>query len=282
MNSVFFENFHSASADFPYISCCVENINYLSHIHKEIEIILAVSGTIEITCDNSCFLISENDMCIFMPGEIHSFSSKTESSIHIIKLQCKNSEEIIDFSALLIKNPIDKSSDTYKKVKSLVLLLTQEAQSATPGYGYAVNSMSQQILCQLIRSKQLIPVEKTQKKKHHTYITLLEKTNEYLSKHYGEYISVKEIAAYCNLSPYYFSHIFKEATNTTFYNYLTAYRLDKALPFLLYSDKKMIEICLECGFSNTRSFNRAFRKFFNKTPTEFKENEGLNQVLLPE
>ncbi len=94
MHSVFFENIHTASPDFPYIDTKMRDINYLTHFHEEIEIVVIISGSTDITCDNSCFRVKEGDICIFMPVEIHSFVSSalfpctiyvpTVTSLHFI------------------------------------------------------------------------------------------------------------------------------------------------------------------------------------------------------
>lgn len=266
----FFENFHNAAPDFPYIDCQMQNINYFPHIHEEIEIVYVLTGSTDITCENSCFTASKGDICIFMPGEIHSFSSPDPNRLYIIKLQYKNSMEQTDFSTLRMEhNLLNKSSKLRDLLTKLILQLAEETQTKRSGYGYMANSISQQILCGLIRSGQLIKIPAETKKKRLFYVTLLEKVNTYIADHYTEPVSLTVIAAHCHLSEYYFSHVFKEATKSTFYNYLTAYRLDKAATLLLYSDKKITDIALECGFSNTRAFNRAFKNFFHKTPTEY-------------
>lgn len=266
----FFESINNAMLDFPHIILYSKDLNYVPHIHAEMEIILMQSGTIDITCDNSCFTAAEGDICIFMPGEIHSFASQAPNSLHIIKLHCKNSVEQTDFSTLRMQsNPIKKDSALYNQLKTLILQLIDETSAKKRGYGYMAHSLSQLLLCTLLRSGELIKLPAETKKKRLFHITLLEKVNTYISLHYTEQVTLGDISAFCSMSEYYFAHAFKNATNTTFYHYLTAYRLDKAITLLSYSEKKITDIALECGFSNTRSFNRAFKNFFHKTPTEY-------------
>ena len=46
--------------------------------------------------------------------------------------------------------------------------------------------------------------------------------------------------------------------------------LEKALK-KLSSGEKMINIAYECGFTNLRTFNRAFKRVYNMTPSEYKK-----------
>ncbi len=64
---------------------------------------------------------------------------------------------------------------------------------------------------------------------------------------------------------------------TTFFDYLTLFRLEKALPQLTYTKKTVAEIAYDCGFSNLRSFNRAFKRHIALTPSEYRKNFKENE-----
>ena len=40
-------------------------------------------------------------------------------------------------------------------------------------------------------------------------------------------------------------------------------------------NENLISIALECGFNNVRSFNKAFKEYYLKTPSEYKKNNSL-------
>ena len=77
-----------------------------------------------------------------------------------------------------------------------------------------------------------------------------------------------------NISPYYFSKLFKEATGENFIEYLTNIRIDKAKELLEKSDLSMKEICAMCGYSDPNYFSRTFKKNVGLTPTEYKEKNA--------
>lgn len=274
MESVFFEKIHNAASDFPYVDYNMQDINYFAHVHDEVEIVYITEGKTHITCDDSCFLAKKGDICIFMPTEIHSFFSSDKNSMYIIKLHCNNSKEKLDFSHYRLKNnPIEENEELNHILLKQIKNLVSEIKERKTGYAFMANSISQQILSTLIRCGRLVKINSEFEKKQIYYANLLRSVNEYIEVHYKEHICLNDICTHCNISTYYFAHIFKTATQSTFYNYLTAYRLNKALELLLHSDKKIIDIAQECGFSNTRSFNRSFKSFFSKTPSEYiKEN----------
>ena len=97
--------------------------------------------------------------------------------------------------------------------------------------------------------------------------------NEYVDENYAEQISSSDLAEHLNYSKYYFMHLFKESFGTNFTSFLTEFRLNKATELLLKTNKKTYIIAAECGFTNTRSFYKAFKESFNMTTSEYvKEN----------
>ena len=85
------------------------------------------------------------------------------------------------------------------------------------------------------------------------------------------------IAKECHFSKCYFAHEFKKLTGMTFINYLSVFRLKKAVALLKNSDMKMTEIAEFSGFSNIRSFNRTFKKHFGKSPVEYRQQIAENK-----
>ncbi|WP_254450651.1 AraC family transcriptional regulator [Cohnella herbarum] len=54
--------------------------------------------------------------------------------------------------------------------------------------------------------------------------------------------------------------------------YLTKARLDKSIHYLADAQKTILEISILCGFESASNFNAAFKKQFNKTPSEVRKN----------
>lgn len=96
---------------------------------------------------------------------------------------------------------------------------------------------------------------------------------EYIRNNYSKALSLDEVSYYVNISPYYFSKIFKDGTGENFIEYLTNVRIEKAKELLSTSDYSMKEICVRVGYSDPNYFSRSFKKNVGVTPTEYKEQE---------
>ena len=94
---------------------------------------------------------------------------------------------------------------------------------------------------------------------------------EYIKSNYNKALNLDDVSFYVNISPYYFSKIFKEGTGENFIEYLTNIRIDKAKELLNNTDYSMKEICALIGYSDPNYFSRSFKKNVGVTPTEYKE-----------
>ena len=76
-----------------------------------------------------------------------------------------------------------------------------------------------------------------------------------------------------DISPYYFSKLFKEDTGVNFIEYLTSVRIQEAKRLLLDGERSIKDICIEIGYQDPNYFSRIFKKHTGVTPTEFKEGK---------
>lgn len=92
----------------------------------------------------------------------------------------------------------------------------------------------------------------------------------YIQLHYSEHISLKEVAARFYFSSGYFSRFFKKNTNYTFSSYVSLYRLIQAKKKIETTEKSVMEIALECGFSDSRGLINEFKKHYGITPKQYR------------
>ena len=94
---------------------------------------------------------------------------------------------------------------------------------------------------------------------------------EYIDKNYAnQNTTLTSVADYVCLSPNHFSTIFSQECNTTFIEYLTNVRIEKARQLIKNTDMKGYDIAYECGFSDPHYFSYIFKKNTGLTPREYK------------
>lgn len=110
-----------------------------------------------------------------------------------------------------------------------------------------------------------------QEKKKESSVGAVEMAKVFIQKNYVREISLDEVSKEVNISPYYFSKLFKEETGTNFIDYLTDIRINKAKQLLDDTKLNMKEICAQIGYSDPNYFSRAFKKKVGVTPTDYRE-----------
>ena len=72
----------------------------------------------------------------------------------------------------------------------------------------------------------------------------------------------------CTLS--FLSHFVREAMNQTFQDYVNSVRFNYARKLVALTEKPMVSICYESGFSDYRYFSRSFQTVYGMTPAEYR------------
>ena len=80
----------------------------------------------------------------------------------------------------------------------------------------------------------------------------------------------RQVAAAVHTSLFYFCKLFRRVTGTTFTEFVSRTRLEKAKNLLLNPNLRISEIAYEVGFQSLTHFNRVFKKVERESPTCYR------------
>ncbi|MEK3888278.1 response regulator transcription factor [Bacillus sp. FSL K6-3431] len=110
---------------------------------------------------------------------------------------------------------------------------------------------------------------------HSMYFTLkkdvIMTAKEYMEKNYQKPITLEEVGEMVQLSPHYFSKMFKVRTGSTFIDYLTEIRVEHAKELMRTHDKSIKEVCYAVGYNDPNYFSRVFKKMTGFSPSEYRQ-----------
>ena len=85
-------------------------------------------------------------------------------------------------------------------------------------------------------------------------------------------LNLDELARVACFSSFHFHRIFGAVTGETLNHFTNRLRLEKAARLLRFSDQNVTDIALECGFSSSATFSRAFRSGYGTSPSEYRKS----------
>ena len=112
-----------------------------------------------------------------------------------------------------------------------------------------------------------------------SYPQAVERFIRFVDENYMHKLRLSDFAAAEGYSMSYLSHFIKEAMNQTFQEYVLSVRLNCACRLMAAGGKRMLDICMESGFSDYRYFSRAFQKQFAMTPEAYSRSRREEESL---
>ena len=112
-------------------------------------------------------------------------------------------------------------------------------------------------------------MEKAAEKKENLH-PIIRKSTNYINHNYADEITLKSISELMNVSAVYLSRLFRRELNTTFVNYLTLVRVERAKRLMSFGNNRIADIAKSVGYSDEKYFCRVFKKVTGKPPSEYK------------
>jgi AraC-like DNA-binding protein len=99
--------------------------------------------------------------------------------------------------------------------------------------------------------------------------------SRHIATHFATLGSIAEVAEQVGLRPNYAMTLFKDAFGVTILDHLIHYRVAHAQQLLITTDRKVLDIALDSGFSSLSRFNVAFKRVCGLTPRAYRAQRDL-------
>ncbi|MCG8484839.1 MAG: response regulator [Clostridia bacterium] len=101
---------------------------------------------------------------------------------------------------------------------------------------------------------------------------IVDQVVQYIKEHYSESLSVEELASQFYISSFYLSKLFKDNQKLCFTDYVTNYRINKAIELMEDASRNIKNIAYEVGYVDANYFSRVFKKKMGIGPREYRKN----------
>lgn len=265
-----------------YQPLVVKEIPYRTHIgragtgfwhwHSEMELLICLKGSMRMEFEDRVFTLSAGDALIIPACCAHSSSRLCEDQwraafIFGYSLLSKQFASIQDV-CLYIPAGDPKYRALQPPLDALKEIFSQDATVTEENEWHIRGNLF--LLCQTLRTMEeshtLSVEQRFRAQRLETIYTVL----EYVRKHYREKITVEQMATLAGYSKTYFCRQFKNITGTSFYRYLTCYRISVACMLMEEHHNSMSHIAQSTGFASLPLFSRAFKEITGMTPSQFQ------------
>ncbi|MGW0035491.1 AraC family transcriptional regulator [Gordonia sp. NPDC003376] len=100
----------------------------------------------------------------------------------------------------------------------------------------------------------------------------------YVQEHFAEPLSVSDLAEKAFMSPSAFSHLFRDTTGKSPYQFVKEMRLTRARELLIANEQNVTEISKAVGYRSTSHFINEFRERYGQTPRACSESISGNDL----
>lgn len=256
----------------------------ITHLHDFIEMVYVYKGICIQEINGETISLSKGDLIVLDRDVPHSINALGEEDILINILINKETFDSLflyklqDSSSILTQFLADAfntqakhdqfiifHTDKYSTIHSLIQLMLCEHLENRIQTQHFLSQYLQILLMELIRIYQ----------EENIYQNSLLKFNfapilSYVDQHFKN-IDVAEVADKFSYNPNYLSNKLKQVTGKSFQKIVLEKRLLYSKELLRNTDYSIETISLESGFNSPSYFFRQFKKFFGKTPDEFRK-----------
>jgi AraC-like DNA-binding protein len=93
----------------------------------------------------------------------------------------------------------------------------------------------------------------------------------YVAQHYGERITVDDLARAASVSSSYLTRLFRQQMETSPHDYLLRYRITRAKQLLMETDLPIGAIARQVGFTSESNFSYRFSQMCDTTPRAYRK-----------
>lgn len=243
-----------------------DNNTFYAHFHKHIELIHVLEGNYTVYSKDNCYHLSKGDTYISFPYMEHRYQREGRNKIFIAILSV---DYLTDYSELLLyyrpRSPLIRCGELPDYFEKL-LVRTDELSTSE-------NNIDRRVFDGYLS---VVIGEVLQKLDFVEYKCELSATVEniltYCYRNSGNpELNLASVAESFGFSETYISQVLKKATGHGLPYILKSLRLGKSRGLLHGTTKGIADIAFECGFSNLRTYNRAFLDAFGFTPSDFRK-----------
>jgi AraC-like DNA-binding protein/mannose-6-phosphate isomerase-like protein (cupin superfamily) len=255
---------------------------YPSHHHSAAEVIICMQSNYIVIVNSVHYTLHPGDILIIPPHAIHKLICPTPGIRFVFLMNLDPYTSFQDYKAMqpMFLNAQLISPETTRHYESLYnnfakmieIYFKNDIFWETDVFALFFKNMS--ICAKDYFGSQNASIPPAVQKEHYDKFSNL---LIYIDEHYADDLNLEDTAAIVGFSKFHFSRLFKQYTNTTFYDYLCKKRITRAQE-MLAENFSITTIAYQTGFNTPSAFCRCFKKHTGYTPSEFRNKSEQSKI----
>ncbi len=247
------------------------------HFHKEIEMTYLKTSSKKVYANNKLYNLSPGDI-IFINGQIpHKTVSYNKAEFILLQFCPKRekTDEMFPLASFFVRQAengvvvIKNGTKLNEILKKIMLRIENEFQKKDFCFDKFIDAYIGQIVACLYREK--ILAEGNEKPFADTAsMQKIIPVIKYINSHFSEQLTLSRLSEIISVDKAHLCRVFKALTKSTLSEYINFVRVIYAEQLLLNTDKLILEICEETGFSSVSYFAKVFKEKNGITPKKYR------------
>lgn len=251
------------------------------HWHEELQFCCVTRGAVTFSVNENTYELHTGDGIFINSGYLHMARPLGDPDSTYIcldihpRLLCGFAGSVLEQKYVLpaLDDPALVCLPLYRDTPWQAALLQHireiygESEQKQPGWELFITARLYEIFGAVLRHRPVAsPVRRWSQAN-----AVAQKILGYLTDHYGEKITLAQVAGAASYTESECCRIFKRFTGETIFSYLRELRLEHSIRLLTTTDQSISEIAYNCGFQSPSYYIEAFGRQFGCTPGEYRK-----------
>lgn len=246
----------------------------IMHEHSSLEIGLVLKGVLKLESERGSRKVDQGGLLLFNPYESHMVSMGSDGYVLLLQLAPGFGKE---YFARMANVSFDSSvldqlePDVHDTICQCMICAAQAYFGEPNVFGLECASWAAKLITTLLRC---IPYQISsdadllaKRKKNGR----MQRIAGFIEQNYRQKLTLAHLAEAEQVTTTYMSRVFAELFHLPFQEYLSEFRLYKALPLLKNPSIYLVDVCMECGFSDTRYLNAVCKKQYGCNAVQLRQ-----------
>lgn len=254
--------------------------SFLWHWHPEIELTFVTKGEMIYHVNKESFLLSQGQALFGNSSTLHAGTMTKNRDCEYISITFEpkllygydNSSVYTKYIKPVIQNyslpavHFDFSDSWHEEALHLIQNIIQADAKKQPAYELDILSALAQFW-KLLYLHNASSVNISIDKKSYDRIREM---ISYVEEHYAEPITLEDISQSIHICKSECSRLFSKYMNLSLFEFISQYRIEKSIDYLINTSYSMTEIANFVGFSDSNYFAKVFRRIKDCSPTKYR------------